>query len=173
MWKEISKESEQLKNDSFFELGDGYRIKFKEDVWCGETPLRVSFPSLYALANSKGATTSELWENTGGNGVWNLKFNRGFNDWELECIQNFLGLLNSKKANSQKRDNLVWKVAKNGSFTMKENFTLGERKPSFSSSQAALEFPCFYKSELFHLRGLVDKSANYEPIEKKRTPSCK
>ena len=83
LWKEISKESEQLKNDSFFELGDGYRIKFWEDVWCGETPLRVSFSSLYALADSKGVMRSELWENIGGNGVWNPKFNRRFNDWEL------------------------------------------------------------------------------------------
>ena len=62
LWKEISKESEQLKNDRFFELGDGCRIKFLEDVWCGETLLRVSFPSLYALADSKGVMASELWE---------------------------------------------------------------------------------------------------------------
>ena len=90
----------------------------------------------------------------------NPKFNRGFNDWELECIQKFLSLQNSKEANPQKRDNLVWKVAKNGSFTVKENFTLGERKPSCSSNQAALEFLCSYKSEFFHLGGLVEKSAN-------------
>ena len=127
LWKEISKESEQLKNDSSFEIGDGCRIKFWENVWCRETPLRVSFPSLYALSNSKGAMASELWENIGGNGVWNPKFIRGFNDWELECIQIFLGLLNSKKANPQKRDNLVWKVAKNGSLMVKENFTHLER----------------------------------------------
>ena len=69
----------------------------------------------------------ELWENIGGNGVWNPKFNRGFNDWELGCIQNFLGLLNSEKANPQKRDNLVWKEANNGSFTVKDNFTHLER----------------------------------------------
>ena len=102
-------------------------LNYRRDVWCGKTLLRVSFPSLYALADSKGAMASELWENTGGNGVWNPKFNRGFNDWELECIQNFLGLLNSKKANPQKKDNLVWMVAKNGSFTVKENFTHLER----------------------------------------------
>ena len=73
------------------ELNSG-RMRF------GETLLQVSFPSLYALADSKGAMTSELWENTSGIGVWNLKFIRGFNDWELECIQKFFGLLNSKNA---------------------------------------------------------------------------
>ena len=55
-------------------------IKFWEDVWCGETPLCVSFPSLYALAVSKWAMVSELWENSGGDGVRNPRFNRGFND---------------------------------------------------------------------------------------------
>ena len=87
----------------------------------------VSFPSLYALVDSKGVMASELWENTGGNAVWNLRFIRGFNDWELS-IQIFLGLLYSKKANNpQERDNLVWKVAKNDSFTAQGNFTHLER----------------------------------------------
>ena len=81
--KDISKKTEQLKNDSFFELGDGYGIKFWEDVWCGLTPLCVSFPSLYALDALKGVMVSELWENLRGDGVWNQRFNKGFNDWEL------------------------------------------------------------------------------------------
>ena len=59
-------------------------------MWCGK-PRRVFLsPSLYVLAVSKGVIVSELWENLGGDGVWNPKFNRGFNDWELESIQNFL-----------------------------------------------------------------------------------
>ena len=123
----ISKETEQLKNGSVFELGDGCKIKFWEDVWCGETQLCVSFPFLYALVVSKGAMVLELWEMFGGDGVWNSRFNRGFNDWELESVQIFFGFLNSKKGNPQKRDNIVWKLAKNGSFTIKENFNYLER----------------------------------------------
>ena len=72
-----------MKTDNIFELGDGYKIKFWEDVWCGETPLRVSFPSLYALAILKGVMVLEVWEVSGGVGVWNPRFNRAFNDWEL------------------------------------------------------------------------------------------
>ena len=52
-------------------------------MWYGETSLSVSFPSLHALAVSKGVIVLELWENSGGDGVWNPRFNRGFNDWEL------------------------------------------------------------------------------------------
>ena len=75
LWKGISKETEQLKNDIVFELGDGYGIKFWEEVWCGETPLCVSFPSLYALAVLKGAMVSKLWEISRGDGVSNSRFN--------------------------------------------------------------------------------------------------
>ena len=78
LWKDISKEPEQLKNDGFFELGDDCRIKLWEGVWCGETPLCVSFPFCYALAVSKGVMVSDFWENSGGDGVWNLRFNREF-----------------------------------------------------------------------------------------------
>ena len=44
--------------------------------------------------------------------MWNPRFNRDFNDWELESIQNFFGLLNSKKANPKKWDNIVGRLLK-------------------------------------------------------------
>ena len=98
-WKVISKEILQLKHDILFELGDGSRIKFWEDVWCGEDPLCESFPSLNALVVSKGAMVAEVWEASRGEGVWNPRFIRAFNDWELEVVQNFIGLINTKKVN--------------------------------------------------------------------------
>ena len=53
--------------------------------WCGENLLWVSFPSLYAVVASKGATMGEVWETTGGEGGgWNLRFIRPFDDWEME-----------------------------------------------------------------------------------------
>ena len=40
------------------------------------------FPTLYALVESKGAMVGE----GGGEGGWNMRFIRSFNDWELEEI---------------------------------------------------------------------------------------
>ena len=39
LWKTIAKGSNQLKKDCVFKLGDGRKIRFWEDTWCGRRPL--------------------------------------------------------------------------------------------------------------------------------------
>ena len=39
-------------------FSNGQRIKFWKDVWLENTPLQVSFPSLFALVESKEAWLS-------------------------------------------------------------------------------------------------------------------
>ena len=68
LWKDIRKEAQQLKQKCKLLLGDASRIRFWEDRWCGENPLCVSFPTLYVVAASKGATLGEVWETTGEGG---------------------------------------------------------------------------------------------------------
>ena len=53
-WKEIKKETRALRDFSKFVVGDGRRIEFWEDKWCGLEPLGETFPSLYAMTSSKG-----------------------------------------------------------------------------------------------------------------------
>ena len=36
LWKDINREASVLKQDCFFVLGNGSRIKFWEDLWCRE-----------------------------------------------------------------------------------------------------------------------------------------
>ena len=54
-----------MRHNCSFEVGNGRKVRFWEDVWCGEAPLCYSFPSLYDVASSKGAKVAELWEVTG------------------------------------------------------------------------------------------------------------
>ena len=84
LWKDIRREALQLKKVCKLILGEGDRIRFWEDIWCGENPPCTSFPTLYAIVASKGAKVGEVWETTGDGGGWNLRFIRPFNDWELE-----------------------------------------------------------------------------------------
>ena len=55
VWKEIRREAQLMKQDCNFILGDGGRIRFWEDKWCGSNTLCDLYFMLYALANSKGA----------------------------------------------------------------------------------------------------------------------
>ena len=100
-------------------------MKFWDDSWCEERPLRVMFPSLYALAGSKRAMVAEVWDTIRGEGTWNPRFTRYFNDWEMDEVQNFINLI-SRKKNQLERDKLLWKRNKNGIFSIKANFKLLE-----------------------------------------------
>ena len=96
--KDIRREAQQLKQDGKLMLGDGGQIRFWEDKWCGEIPLCDQFPTLYAMATSKGDKVGEVWDITRDEGGWNLRFIRPFNDWEMEEIQRLISLISSKKS---------------------------------------------------------------------------
>ena len=53
LWKEIRKEGSLLNNNIVFSVGNGRRVRFWKDSWCGDEAFCNSFPSLYALAVSK------------------------------------------------------------------------------------------------------------------------
>ena len=57
-----------MKNKIVFSMGDGRRVRFWEDRWCGDDALSVSFPSLYAMAASKEAWVVEVWDSSGREG---------------------------------------------------------------------------------------------------------
>ncbi|RVW41946.1 putative ribonuclease H protein [Vitis vinifera] len=61
LWKTLRKEWEVVKSRLVFVVGNGKRIKFWKDIWCGDEPLCVSFPSLFALAVSKDAWVKDVW----------------------------------------------------------------------------------------------------------------
>uniref|UniRef100_A0A2N9G750 DDT domain-containing protein n=1 Tax=Fagus sylvatica TaxID=28930 RepID=A0A2N9G750_FAGSY len=43
-----------------YTVGDGSRLRFWHDVWCGDLPLRSQFPSLFQLARAPEATVADL-----------------------------------------------------------------------------------------------------------------
>ena len=63
-----------MKLNNFFFLGNGRRICFWEDCWCGEDVLSQVFPSLYSLANPQGVRVADVWDNGRGEGAWNPSF---------------------------------------------------------------------------------------------------
>ena len=78
--------SGMLKKDCELILGDGKRIRFWEDSWCGRSPLCRVFPKLYKIVDAKGAMVADCWTETSERGAWDPKFERSFNNWELEAI---------------------------------------------------------------------------------------
>lgn len=78
-------------------MGDGTRIRFWHDRWCGELPLMERFPELYSCTADKVALVSSVLVNNlnGGGCSWNVRFLRDFHNWELETATLFLDFIYS------------------------------------------------------------------------------
>ena len=69
LWKEIRKEWFVFFQNAAFVLGNGRRINFWSDVWCGGEALSNRFPTLFNLATNKEAKVADIWEiREGGRG---------------------------------------------------------------------------------------------------------
>jgi len=49
-WKSITSELDLFKSLVHFKVGNGSRVLFWHDVWCGEQPLKDHFPDLFRMA---------------------------------------------------------------------------------------------------------------------------
>ena len=90
VWKEILKETGWCWDNLAFKVGKGNKIRFWTDTWCGDIVLSQRFSHLYILATHRNATVEEMWDQNFGEGGWNLRIIRDFNDWEVEMVGNLL-----------------------------------------------------------------------------------
>ena len=118
LWKEIRKEWPQLIQNSYFTLGNGRRIRFWKDVWCGEEALSLMFPNLFRLTAQKNARVAELWNWDSGEGGWNPIFLCAFNDWELEEVDRFLQVLYRKQIRPLMEDKIIFKGSRSDVFSV-------------------------------------------------------
>ena len=127
LWKAIRKLSHLGSSRNSFVVGNGQRVSFWKDKWCGTSPLCVSFTSLFALAVAKEAWLSDLWTVSASGerrGSWNPHFNRHFNDWELDDVENLLGRLCGEKVMLDEKDRVRWLPSKDGNFWVQPKISL-------------------------------------------------
>ena len=65
----------------------------------------------------------EMWDQNSGQGGWNLRFIRDFNDWELDVVGELLQVLRSQRITLEE-DSVSWKGGKNGKFGVKKAYSL-------------------------------------------------
>ena len=118
LWKEIRKEGSLLQNKVVFFVGDGRKVKFWKDNWCGNFALCNSFPSLYAFASYKESWLVELRDSSGEEGVWSPRSSRPFNDWEVEEVERLFSTIRERRLNPLLEDRVLWKETKDGIFSV-------------------------------------------------------
>ena len=140
---------------------------------CIEVSLCSFFPFSYEAIASKVAKVVELWEGMGSGGGWNFKFERLFNDWEMEEVQRFMITVNSKTLRFHSSDRLRWKETKDGIFTVKSSFDLLE-----GGIQQLVPVKMIWNSivptkvGVFCVGDFVGKDSDYGLAKEKRLFSC-
>ena len=85
--------------------------------------LSLRFPQLFVVAAQRNATVRDMWDQDSGQGGWNLRFIRDFNDWELDVVGELLQVLRSQRITLEE-DSVSWKGGKNGKFGVKKAYSL-------------------------------------------------
>ena len=88
-------------------MGNGQRVKFWMDKWCGDEPLCESFPSLFSISLSKEVWVSDVWNSDGDGGGWTLLFSRAFSDWEVELVEPFLQKIQAFRVHREVEDRVI------------------------------------------------------------------
>ncbi|RVX16052.1 putative ribonuclease H protein [Vitis vinifera] len=121
LWKGIRADWKLVSDRMAFIVGNGRRVSFWRDRWCGESPLYMTFPSLFALTVEKEAWVANIWDPLaeGGWGGWNPCFLRAFNDWEVEEAESFMERIQSKRVVEDVEDTVSWTKTKCSKFSVK------------------------------------------------------
>ena len=92
LWRSIYGGWESFSKHLSFVEGEGTRICFWHDRWIGDNTLKDLYLELYVCSAVKDACISEvLWILEGGTvRVWDLRFYRAFEDWELAASYSLL-----------------------------------------------------------------------------------
>uniref|UniRef100_A0A2N9E7V6 Reverse transcriptase domain-containing protein n=1 Tax=Fagus sylvatica TaxID=28930 RepID=A0A2N9E7V6_FAGSY len=123
LWKSIRSRWATFSKFVVFEVGDGSLIRFWDDVWCAEEPLKMAYPELYRIACVKDAPVADFVQVRGNAVHWEVTFTRLAQDWELESISSFFDLLYSANIISSEKDKMCWKPARSKGFQVKSFYT--------------------------------------------------
>jgi hypothetical protein len=99
--------------------GNGSKMLFWPDVWCGELPLKVLFPELFTIAYGKDEWVEENMHINNGIIHWNILFTRPVQDWEVDRVARFFKLLYSQKVWYGGEDKICCIPSKGKSFEVK------------------------------------------------------
>jgi hypothetical protein len=130
LWKGIMLGWNDFSAQVKFKVGRGNRVRLWHDRWCGDVPLKESFPALYACASNKSATISEVLVRENGRVDWQVTFLRNFNDWELDNVASFLGLLQNHCPSRVVEDGLWWSLKNSGIFDVRSRYSSFRESPS-------------------------------------------
>ena len=118
LWKSIHRNWLSFSKHLFFLVGDGTRVKFWHDRWCGDMPLKEAYLELFSIALDRNVSVADLMSHDNGMIHWDVLFTRSVQDWELESILSFMDLLYSTLVQGVGEDKLSFGNPDSNVFTV-------------------------------------------------------
>jgi len=132
LWKNIRKGWSLFSSHTRFILGNGSRIRFWDDVWCGEMPLKEAFPGLFDIVCDKNSFVAAHLIMERGSFQWDVRFIRAAHDWEVDVLTSFFTLLYSTSLDRDGEDKLWWSPSRKGKFDVRSFYeALAFKETSF------------------------------------------
>lgn len=102
-------------------VGSGKNVKFWDDRWCEDQPLKVGFPSLYDIALVPSTMVNDVLAIHNRSLNWSIVFGWGLQDWNLISYVLFLTSLHEVHIRVGEDDRSRW-VAWNDIFSVCTDF---------------------------------------------------
>jgi hypothetical protein len=123
LWRFISRDWHRFSRHTKFIPGDGFRISFWEEVWCGNSPFKEAFPGLFNIASNNEASIADNIDLSSGSRKWNVSFLRSLNDWEVDDLVLFHSLLYSHNLDGGV-DRIWWVPDRKGKYVVKSFYNV-------------------------------------------------
>ncbi|WVZ49763.1 hypothetical protein U9M48_001092 [Paspalum notatum var. saurae] len=112
-WSGLMKVKDRFLEPSTFNLHDGSQIRFWEDRWFGDQPLKHQYPSLYNITRKKHISVADVFSTT----PLNISFRRtlhGDNHFKWEDLVQKIAFVQL----DDQLDSIKWNLKKHGLFTV-------------------------------------------------------
>ena len=100
-----------------FKIKDGSQVKFWEDSWLGNSPLRDQYPQLYNIVRKKHDTVADVLSTQ----IPNLSWCRDLIGNKLMMWNNLVSRLSTIDLR-QEKDDFKWKLDQTGVFSVKSYY---------------------------------------------------